>query len=290
MSRMVQAQIQQQVEELGLDSKDIARQMAEETQLTGEARLQAYRDEAEQLREFVQQEKILDPPEQGLEFRTTCHCFTKCECGSYLRSKSGGVFLIPDEQQLGGGESLASIRLRTLYGGWAGRHYLAWAGGVEAHSLVRQINPSAAFKRGWAHYMSHLLEDRGYFMAADRVQLSQRRLALAEQAVVDLEYHMGVISSMQALERLQALSEIAGWAESSLTALSRRPTDAFMALIGAAMMDTSRRIVLQNQPELSLQDFHSELLAHGAVALPLVVRRVYGDDVWQQVNDEVLAI
>ncbi|MEN8179473.1 MAG: DUF885 family protein [Pseudomonadota bacterium] len=288
MARMVQAQIQHQVEELGLDSQRIVKQMADEIPLSGEARVQAYREEAERLRLFVKDEKILHPPEQGLEFRVTCHCFTKCECGSYLRSRSGGVFLVPDEQQIGGGESLASIRLRSLYGGWAGRHYLAWAGGVEAHSLVRQINQSAAFKRGWAHYMSHLLEDRGYFCADDMAQLLQRRLALAEQAVVDLEYHMGLISNMQALERLQALSDVPGWAESSLTALSRRPTDAFMALIGATMMDTSRRIVLQEQPALSLQAFHSEMLAHGAVALPLVMRRVYGDVIWQQVIDEAL--
>lgn len=288
MARIVQAKIQQQTEELGLSTARIAKQMADETLLAGEVRLQAYRNEAERLRLFVAHEKLLQPPEQELEFRLTCHCFTKCECGSYLRSNTGGVFLIPDERQIGGGESLASIRLRSLYGGWAGRHFLAWAGGIEAHSLVRQINPSAAFKRGWAHYMTHLLEDRGYFLKEDMAQLSQRRLALAEQAVVDLEYHMGVISSMQALQRLQNLSDIPGWAEASLTAISRRPTDTFMALIGASMMDTSRRIVLQEQPDLSLMAFHSELLAHGAVALPLVVKRVYGDAVWQQVTDEVL--
>lgn len=288
MARMIQARIHEGIEALGLSVKEVVNRTAHETPLSGEARVQAYRDEAERLRRFVLDAQLLQPPEQELELRVTCHCFTKCECGSYLRSKTGGVFLIPDERQIGGGESLASIRMRSLYGGWAGRHFLAWAGGVEAHSLVRLINPSAAFKRGWAHYMSHLLEDRGYFEAEDLVQLSQRRLALAEQAVVDLEYHMGLISSMQALERLQALSELPGWAESSLTALSHRPTDAFMALVGAAIIDTSRRIVLEQRPDLSLQAFHSELLAHGAVALPLVVKRVFGDSVWQQVTDEVL--
>ncbi|MDJ0805425.1 MAG: DUF885 family protein [Gammaproteobacteria bacterium] len=290
MARMIQAQIQQQVEAAGLNVEHIVKRMANEPLLAGEARVQAYREEAERLRRFVEEENILHPPDQELDFRLTCHCFTKCECGSYLRSKAGGVFLVPDESQIGGGESLASIRLRSLYGGWAGRHFLAWAGGIEAHSLVRQINQSAAFKRGWAHYMSHLLEDRGYFCSEDMLQLAQRRLALAEQAVVDLEYHMGLISSMQALERLQAISDVPGWAESSLTSVSRRPTDAFMALIGASMMDTSRRLVLQAKPELSLQAFHSEILAHGAVALPLVIKRVYGEAIWQQVTDEVLVI
>ena len=288
MARMIQAQIQDHVVDLGLDVSHIVKQIGEEKALTGEARIKAYRDEAEKLKGFVEDNRLLYPPTQELEFRVTCHCFTKCECGSYLRSRLGGVFLVPDDAQIGGGESLAAIRMRTLYGSWAGRHYLAWAGGVEARSLVRQINPSAAFKRGWAHYMSHQLEDRGYFAEEDLVQLSQRRLALAEQAVVDLEYHMGLISSMQALERLQAMSNVPGWAEASLTALSRRPTDAFMALIGATMMDTSRRIVMHDRQQLSLRAFHSELLAHGAVALPLVIKRVYGEDIWRRVTDEVL--
>jgi hypothetical protein len=287
-ARQLQVQVQQQLAEQSLTRERIQAELNHETLLTGEQRIRAYREEAERLKDFVVQANLLEPPEQPLEFTVTAHCFTKCECGSYLRSTTGGIFLIPAGWQLGGGESLAAIRLRTLYGGWAGRHFLAWAGGVEAHSLVRQINPSAAFKRGWAHYMSHLLEDSGYFSEADRLQLGQRRLALAEQAVVDLEFHMGLISSLQALDRLRAVSGVPGWAESSLTALSRRPTDAYMALLGASLMESTRRIVMQQQSQLSLQSHHSLLLAHGAVALPLVVKRVYGEAVWQQATHEVL--
>ena len=136
--------------------------------------------------------------------------------------------------------------------------------------------------------MSHLLEDRGYFTEQDRLQLTQRRLALAEQAVVDLEFHLGQISSMQALERLRALSSLPGWAESSLTALSRRPTDAYMALLGASLMETTRRIVTARRPELNHQDYHAQLMAHGAVSLPLVVQRVYGEAIWQRAMEEVL--
>lgn len=288
MARMVQAQIVQRLAEQGLDADYLGTQIKAETRLSGDKRLQAYRDEAERLKAFVRDEELLQPPPQALEFRVTDSCFSKCECGSYLRSANGGIFLIPSDDQLAGGESLGSIRLRSVYSGWAGRHFLAWVGGVEAHSLVRQINPSAAFKRGWAHYMSQLLESRGYFSETDKIQLSQRRFALAEQAVVDLEFHLGLIDSMQALARLKALSDTPGLAESNLTMLSRRPTDAFMALIGASLMETTRRLVMQQQPELSLQMFHSDLLAYGAVALPLVVQRTYGSELWQQVTDEVL--
>lgn len=286
-AHLLRDRLQQQLQALGLDRPRIRAKMAAEKLLKGPARLQAYQEETERLRQFVVDQGLLMPPQQTLKLQVTENCFSKCECGSYLRSDAGGILLIPYEAQLGGGESLAAIRLRSLYAGWPGLHFLAWSGGVEACSLVRQINPSAAFNKGWAHYLSHQLEARGYFGEEDLVQLSQRRLLLAEQAVLDLEFHMGLLDSLQVLERLQGLTDMPGWAEAGLTMLSRRPTDTFMALLGANMMDVTRRVVLQQQTELSLQDFHSGLLAHGAVSLPLVVRRVFGDPIWQRVTNEV---
>ncbi len=256
--------------------------------LTGDARLQAYHQESNNLRLFLASEDLLPQSQVPMEFRVTECCFRQPDCGSYLRSERGGIFLVPHDQQVGGGESAAAIRMRSLYGGWAGRHYLAWAGGVPAHSLVRQINPSAAFKRGWAHYMSRVLESRGYFDEADERMLYQRRLALAEQAVVDLEFHAGQIDSHQALQRLKTLSDIPCWAEVSLTAISRRPTDAFMALLGADLIGHLQQLLARRQPDLSLCDFHERLLAHGAVALPLVVQRAFGSEIWQETLEGVL--
>jgi hypothetical protein len=276
---LLRDEMRQQVEQKGAPE--------ELAQLSGEARLQAYRDELCRLKGFVAEQGMLQLPEQPLETQLTDSCFTPCECGTYLRSNRGGVFLIPDDTQIAGGESLASIRLRVLYSGWAGRHFLCWSGGVAARSLVRQINPSPAFKRGWAHYMSRLLEARGYFDETDRGQLNRRRLALAEQAVVDLEFHTGRINSQQALERLRGLSALPGWAEGRLTALSRRPTDAAMALFGISLIESARDIAMSEQSGLDLQGFHSRLLTHGAVALPLVVKRVFGEPLWRQAADRV---
>jgi len=288
MARLVQARIQQQLEEQGMQTDRLGEQLAELPRLQGEARLRAYREESDRLKAFVIEQGLLVPPHQPLELRQIAGYYSPHECTSYMRSEHGGVFLIPAGDDTPLAEGLAEIRLRLLYGGWAGRHFLTWSGGVEGYSLVRQINPSAAFKRGWAHYLSHLLEARDYFDEADLRLLAFRRLALAEQAVVDLEYHLGRIDARRALARLQGLSETPGWAESSLTALARRPTDAFMALLGNAMIQTTRRVVGERQPTLGPSQFHSQLLAHGAVSLPLVVRRVYGDEVWQRVSDEVL--
>jgi hypothetical protein len=259
-----------------------------EERLSRGNRLQAYRRESARLREFLKQEALLPLIEQPLEFRVTDNCFRQPDCGSYLRSDSGGTFLVPHDDQVGGGESLSAIRMRILYGAWAGRHYLAWAGGVPARSLVRQINPSVAFKRGWTNYMSRLLETRGFFDQGDRQALLQRRLALAERAVVDLEFHAGEINSLQALERLKAINNIPGWAEMSLTAISRRPTDAFMALLGAELIGRLAQRLTQQQG-ISLMAFHEQLLATGPVALPLVVQRAFDADHWQVCFREAMA-
>jgi hypothetical protein len=279
-------QTYESLQEQGLDVADLCHASGET--FSGNERIRVYREEAQILRDFLQQQQLLPDTEQPLAFQLTDSCFRQPDCGSYLRTQEGGVFLIPQDQQVGGGESRAAIRMRNLYSSWAGRHYLAWAGGVSAHSLVRQINPSAAFKRGWAHYMSRMLESRGYFDEQDQILLSQRRLALAEQAVIDLEFHTGEINSAQALERLKPLSDIPCWAEVNLTAISRRPTDAFMALLGADLIEYLSKQFLENNPEQPIQALHEQLLAHGAVALPLVVKRALGQRQWDQALSEVL--
>ena len=119
--------------------------------------------------------------------------------------------------------------------------------------------------------------------------LLQRRLALAEQAVVDLEFHACEIDSRRALERLKRLSDIPCWAEVSLTAISRRPTDAFMALLGADLIEHLADLVRERQPETSLMGFHEALLAHGPVALPLVVQRAFGQGLWEAAMQGLLA-
>lgn len=280
-------QIYAELERDGLSVRDL--KSADGERLSGDARLRAYHEEAERQRRFLADQALLPLIEQPLEFLVTDSCFRQPDCGSYLRSERGGIFLVPHDRQVGGGESLSAIRMRSLYGGWAGRHYLAWAGGVPAHSLVRQINPSAAFKRGWAHYISRVLEHRDYFSEADRRMLLQRRLALAEQAVVDLEFHACEIDSHRALERLKALSDIPCWAEASLTAISRRPTDALMALLGADLIEHLAALVRERRPETSLKSFHESLLAHGPVALPLVVQRAFGQGMWESAMAGVLA-
>lgn len=258
--------------------------------LSGNARIKAYHEEAKMLRKFLREYQLLPDSLQPLELRVTDSCFSQPDCGSYLRTEAGGVFLIPHDQQVGGGETRSAIRMRNLYGGWGGQHYLAWAGGVSAHSLVRQINPSAAFQRGWAHYMSRILEARGYFDEQDRILLNQRRIALAEQANIDLEFHVGNINSREALERLKPLSNIPCWAEVSLTAISRRPTDAFMAQLGADMFEYLVNQHLETKPDASPMAMHQQLMLHGAVALPLVVQRTFGHECWEQALTEVLSV
>ncbi|MCU7871076.1 MAG: hypothetical protein KZQ98_21510, partial [Candidatus Thiodiazotropha sp. (ex Lucinoma borealis)] len=85
------------------------------------------------------------------------------------------------------------------------------------------------------------------------------------------------------------LSDIPCWAEVSLTAISRRPTDAFMALLGADLIEHLTQQLLAQRPGVTLHSLHEELLAHGAVALPLVVQRACGQETWENAINEVLS-
>ncbi|EGW54956.1 DUF885 family protein [Candidatus Endoriftia persephonae] len=289
LARREREKIRRQLAELGVDVDDLQDRHLVGPELTGEQRQVVYREELARLKAFVLERELLQPPEQPCEIRLTEGCLSRIACDSYCRTEAGGVIYLPCRTERSeGGESLAEIRLRCLYAGWAGRHFLAWAGGIEAHSLVRQINPSAAFKRGWAHYMSGLLEEQDYFAEADRRLLQQRRLALAEEAVVELEYHLGDIDGVTALSRLRSVAILGNTAESRLTQISRHPTDAFMALIGVRLLEATRRRVLEKQPQLSPLQFHAKLFAEGAIALPLVVKRSFGESVWEQASREVL--
>jgi hypothetical protein len=106
--------------------------------------------------------------------------------------------------------------------------------------------------------------------------------------VVDLEFHAGEIDSLQALERLKSLSNIPSWAEMSLTAISRRPTDAFMALLGADLIEQLAAKCSEQDPAMTLMAFHERLLAAGPVALPLAVQRAFGPELWQATLEQVL--
>ena len=78
--------------------------------------------------------------------------------------------------------------------------------------------------------------------------------------MVDLQFHAGKINSRQALERLKVLSDIPCWAEVSLTAISRRPTDAFMALLGADLQAVFTRLL--NKLE-KMRELAGVMMAHG---------------------------
>lgn len=287
VAQSIREGVRHKLRERGQDEATLSTSLSSAERLTGEERRRAYKQELDRLSAFNQRQEILPVIARSLELRVTENCFTFCDCGSYLRDAQGGALLIPSDAQRHEGETLDAIRQRVIYAGWLGRHFLSWAQGDGQASLVRRLNPSTILKQGWAHYIGHLLEEQGYFAPMDLPALWYSRLMLAEQAVLDIEFHLGRISGIELLERLKRLAPQRGLAESRLTTLSHRPGDAFMALLSERMLDATRRTVLQAEPRLGLSDYHARLLAHGPLSLPLIVKRIFGAKIWESVLSEV---
>jgi hypothetical protein len=62
-----------------------------------------------------------------------------------------------------------------------------------------------------------------------------------------------------------------------------------MALLGGDLIDHVCQRQLEKRPALTLGSLHEELLAHGAVCLPLVVERACDRETWDQALREVLS-
>ena len=104
------------------------------------------------------------------------------------------------------------------------------------------------------------------------VDLHTRGLAL--DAAADLmTQHLGFTHS-------QALAD--------LTWYTRSPTVPLSYATGWSIINSVRDQLRHNRPAFNLKQFHDQLLSQGSVALPRVVRRVYGEAMWTAVRHDLV--
>jgi uncharacterized protein (DUF885 family) len=73
-----------------------------------------------------------------------------------------------------------------------------------------------------------------------------------------------------------------------LTRMCREPSDALLGVVGARLLEALRRR-MSVLGESQLGAFHDRLLSQGPVALPLVVRRAFGERIWEDLEQELAA-
>jgi len=119
------------------------------------------------------------------------------------------------------------------------------------------------------------------------------RLWRALRVIIDVKLHTGQFSFDDAVnllvdklgfDSLQAKLEVNWYCSAAATPLCYA--------VGREIILQTRDKVLgdvSTVDKTKLKDFHDRLLSQGSIALPLIIKDVFGEQVWQSVHDEMFA-
>ncbi|MEJ2061031.1 MAG: DUF885 domain-containing protein [Gammaproteobacteria bacterium] len=203
-----------------------------------------------------------------------------------------GVFFVtpPEEGETNFEHSPTVIRHTCVHEAWPGHHLQFVTANLRytSRSLPRLLNPSATLYEGWALYSERLMHEQGFLNGPEsRLILARDYLWRALRILIDVELHTGGLGVDVAAERLQeSLGFDYHHARGELTWYSLAPTQPMSYATGQAMILSARKHPL-GAGTLGLKQFHDRLLACGSIALPLVLRRQFGESLCQDVRREV---
>jgi uncharacterized protein (DUF885 family) len=198
------------------------------------------------------------------------------------------VTLAESDQQLRE-HNHASIDLASVHEAFPGHHLqFVLANQVNAKKPVRLLSDSATMYEGWALYCEQLAYEQGYYADdAHEFMMLKDRLWRALRVVIDVKLHTGQMTVEQAVDLLmeklgfdeaQAQGEIAWYSHSATVPLC-------YALGCEIILKLRESCFGDDMPDRGqLKEFHDRLLSYGSIALPIVIRHVYGEQVWQKIN------
>lgn len=257
------------------------------------ATLATWRFELEQSRERVRQSGIVSVP-AGASPRVEempSFLFLLAPSPDYLSpvpgdpAQEGIIFVAPGAP----GADEAAIVLESWRLGWPGRHLQALRSNARplATSLPRRFAASSLLFLGWGEYCEELMQGEGRPRDASIArQRAIRRLIAALRLQLDVGLHVGAVSVAEAIGRLvEEAGMSAERARAEVAWISRAPTVALGQALGAELLRALR--VQQLGQGAALRDFHDRLLEDGPIPLPLVVRRLGGEEAWRALRAAV---
>ncbi len=159
----------------------------------------------------------------------------------------------------------------------------------QASTLPRLLHASSTLYEGWALYCEQLMHEQGFLNRPEqRFVLLKDRLWRALRILIDVGIHTRGTRIEQAADRMVAhLGFPREQALADLKWYSRAPTVPMGYATGWALINALRDRLRAENTGLSLRDFHDRLLSAGSIGLPLVIRRVFGENMWQNVRGMV---
>lgn len=264
------------------------------------ALLQVYRERVNAAREFIATRGLVTlPPRERLDVIET-PVFLRHEIPFAAYSEPapndadqiGRYYVTPplDAAQLAEHDDVG-LAHTCVHEAYPGHHLQFVTANIQAasRSLPRLLNPSASLYEGWALYCEQLMQEQGFLDRPEsRIVLLRDRLWRALRIVLDVELHTRGLTFDEAADRMvKALGFPRSQAEADLSWYTRSPTVPLGYAVGWALINALRAQAGARGDAASLRAFHDRLLAAGSIALPLVVRRMFGDVAWNTVRGSV---
>lgn len=197
-----------------------------------------------------------------------------------------------DESELAE-HNYAGLMHTCVHEAWPGHHLQFVTANLSATActLPRLRNRSATLYEGWALYCEQLMQEAGFLNRPEqRFLLLKDRLWRALRIMIDVEIHTRGTTVEQAADRLVAhLGFSRAQALADLRWYSRSPAVPMGYATGWALINAVRDRLYVQDPAFSLKGFHDRLLSAGSIALPLVIKRIFGEHQWKSVKRMVFS-
>jgi uncharacterized protein (DUF885 family) len=260
--------------------------------------LDYYRERMLAARRFLEERDLVPLPEtERLKvIETPAYLRHQIPFAAYMQpapndpEQRGYYYVTPvDDEALMAEHNRLSIDHTCVHEAWPGHHlqFVTANSRFVSRSLPRVLSPSATYYEGWALYCEELMVEEGFLdQPESRFLLLRDRLWRALRIQLDVELHCRELGLDEAVDRMvEALGFPAEQAMADITWYSFAPGVPMGYATGWAMIRLMReQLEAQDQLE-SLTEFHRDLLASGAIALPLALANAFGTERWAAVRE-----
>lgn len=207
--------------------------------------------------------------------------------------KQRGLYYITtsDDDSLLAEHNQYSIDLTSVHESYPGHHLQFVTANIHhGDNMTRAVHASASLYEGWALYCEDLMQEQGFLDKQEhRFIMLRDRLWRALRVIIDVSIHvrgLGIGDAAQLMvdklgfDRQQADAELAWY--------TTAPTVPLCYATGYELIKAVREHQ-QQQDGFQLKAFHDALLGQGSIALPLVIKKAFGEDAWLYAREKVFS-
>lgn len=283
-------------------SNDIEEQLAkirhQHPQRDGDDLMNAYKTRMQAARQFVIDNDLVSVPDNQVLNVVETPLFLRHEIPfaaydepSYKDPKQQGFYYVTPVRSDGHllEHNWTSIDLTCVHEAFPGHHLqFVTANQNPDNSLPRLLNASATLYEGWALYCEDMMQEQGFLDKPEHQFIVLRdRLWRALRVMLDVELHTKNLSIDAAAQRMcDALGFSIDQAKADLSWYTQSPTVPMGYAVGWALIKALRD-EQSKKAGFDLKQFHDDLLSVGSCALPLVIKKKFGEASWQAAKEKV---